>query len=90
MVGLFLTGPSKHSVSKINQLVSLYITFMWGVIVWNTQDNWSIFGWSTVDQAILIFTILAVVGISFGARTYSGDFGHCVHSRTSKIFEKNN
>ena len=88
LMDFILTGPSKHSVSKINQLVSLYITLLWGVIVWSTQENWLIFSWPIIDQSIFTLTFLAVLGISFGSRTYSGDFGHYVHSRKSNIEEK--
>lgn len=83
-----LTGPSKHSVSKINQLISLYITLMWLVLVYNSQDSWNIKLWSIEERAIAILTILASIGIVFGARTSSKSPGNYIHTRKPEIVEK--
>ncbi|KFZ39141.1 hypothetical protein HR45_01715 [Shewanella mangrovi] len=87
-IDFIFTGPSKHSVSKINQLISLYITCMWGVLVYNSQESWRVCNWPGVEISIFVFTFLAVVGIIFGARTYSGEHGHHLHERESNIVDK--
>lgn len=87
-IEFFLTGPSRHSVSKINQLISLYVVLLWGLVVWKTQKNWNLFSWTNDDLAILIVTVFAAVGVVFGSRTYSGEHSHHVHERDSKIGPK--
>ncbi len=86
-IDFLLTGPSKHSVSKINQLISLYIALMWLVLIYDSQSNWSIFSWPVTEQAVLLLTALAVIGIVLGARTYTGNHGHTVDERESLIVE---
>ncbi len=83
-----LTGPSKHSVSKINQLISLYIASMWGVLVYYSQSSWLICTWSGINQIILSLTVLACIGVMVGARTYTGDYGHIMAERKSSIVGK--
>lgn len=80
----FIFGPSKHSVSKINQLISLYITLMWLVLIYRTQDSWVLCTWSFESLAILAFTILAVIGI-FLAKTHVGTHTHSVDERDAVI-----
>lgn len=87
-IEFIITGPSKHSVSKINQLISLYITLMWLVLIYNSQDSWQISNWSIVDKAVLLLTFLAVIGIVLGARTYIGNIGHTIDERESSIIDK--
>lgn len=87
-LGFIFTGPSKHSVSKINQLVSLYIAFMWLILVYHSQESWNIFLWPTIEKSILTLTILAGLGIAFGARTFSGNHTHYADERESNIVEK--
>ncbi|MCY9856137.1 hypothetical protein [Vibrio mediterranei] len=88
-IDFILTGPSRHSVSKINQLISLYITIMWGILVYDSQDSWRIFKWPGIEQIILLATLLACFGVFFGARTYAGDHGHTLHERSSTIVDQN-
>ncbi|EHK6028852.1 hypothetical protein ACOKWQ_004667 [Vibrio parahaemolyticus] len=87
-VDFLLTGPSKHSVSKINQLISLYIASMWGVLVYYSQSSWQVCTWSGIEQTILSFTVLACLGVVVGARTYTGDYGHIMAERNSSIVGK--
>lgn len=79
------TGPSGHSVSKINQLISLYITAIWMVLIYDSKKEWHVCAWPLVDQIFLSLTILATIGIAFGARTYSGKHSHHADIRESEI-----
>ena len=87
-IGFIFTGPSKHSVSKINQMISLYIALMWLVLVYNSQSSWAVKQWPVTEQAILILTVLAVVGIVWGARTFTGNHGHVINKRESIIIDE--
>ena len=87
-IDFFLTGPSKHSVSKINQLISLYIALMWGALVYVSQDSWCFWLWSGIERSILLFSFLACIGIVFGSRTYTRDYGHDMYERNSTISDQ--
>ena len=87
-VDFIFTGPSGHSVSKINQLVSLYITCIWLILIYNSKQDWHVLNWSGVDQSFLYLTILAAFGIAVLAQTYSGKHSHRVNLRKSEIVTK--
>lgn len=82
----FLTGPSPISVSKINQLISLFVTLMWcGLLFyslppfgWERQVNWYYAG-------ITGLAGLACLGFISVGRTYGGGYWHRGTIRTSRI-----
>ncbi len=83
-VDLFVTGPSRHSVSKINQLISLYIFAMWILLVCRGLGSTCVFSrWPT-----LVITILACLGLLFGGRTYGRDYGHLACLRVAELEEE--
>jgi hypothetical protein len=81
-----LTGPSPISVSKINQLISLFITLMWcGLLLYSLPPfrcdfpvNWYYLG---------LFVLTALVCLSFVTigRTYGGGYWHHGTIRTASI-----
>ena len=81
-----LTGPSPISVSKINQLISLFVTFMWlGLLLYSLPTfscerpvNWYYIG-------IVTLTSLACLGFVTIGRTYGGGYWHRGTIRTSSI-----
>lgn len=81
-----LTGPSPISVSKINQLISLFVTLMWlGLLLYSLPPfscersvNWYYVG-------IITFTTLACIGFITIGRTFSGGYWHRGTIRTSSI-----
>lgn len=82
----FITvGPSKHSVSKINQMVSLYVLGIWGVILYRVLPPGTVCEWTAVSQTVGAFTLLACIGLLFGTRTYTGPHGHTMNVRESHI-----
>lgn len=80
-----LVGPSKHSVSKINQMISLYILAIWGVLLYRSVPSGKICDWSGIDLIVTASTTLASIGLLVGTRTYTGPQGHELHVRESHI-----
>jgi hypothetical protein len=81
-----VTGPSPLSVSKINQLISLYVSLLWAVLVWyslpefslQTKINWFYF-------ALISLSLLACATFFWLGRTYQGGFWHRATIRTTEI-----
>lgn len=82
----FFFGPSRYSVSKINQLVSFYIVVLWFVLLINTPKSWDMFSWSWRDIAVLVTTIVACA-VLLCARTHPGPHVHNMDTRKSTINE---
>lgn len=72
-----LTGPSPFSVSKINQLLSLFVTLIWIVLLFTSLPPFSIrapVNWTyslEVTGAMLTCIALFILG-----RTHEGDYHH--------------
>ena len=81
-----LTGPSPISVSKINQLISLFVTLMWcGLLLYSLPTfscerplNWFYIG-------MISFAGLACLGFITVGRSYRGGYWHRGSIRTSNI-----
>jgi len=81
-----LTGPSFISVSKINQLISLFVTFMWvGLLIYSLPTfaldnsvNWYYVG-------LVLLTSLVCLGFVTVGRSYGGGYWHRGAIRTSNI-----
>ncbi len=81
-----LGGPTPFSVSKINQLISLFVTIMWCILLFYALPSfdWSLpVNWYYV--AITSLSVLTCLGIAFLGRTYRGGFWHRGTIRTAKI-----
>ncbi|MFM5113468.1 hypothetical protein ACEUAG_05850 [Aeromonas hydrophila] len=82
----WLTGPSPLSVSKINQLISLYVSVLWGGLVFyslpefnrNAEINWFFVG-------VIALSVLACISFLWQARSYQGGFWHKATIRTTCI-----
>lgn len=82
----FLTGPSPISVSKINQLISLFVTLMWcGLLIYSLPPfsislpvNWYYAG-------IIAISGLSCLGFITVGRSYGGGYWHRGKIRTSSI-----
>jgi hypothetical protein len=85
-----LTGPSPLSVSKINQLISLYVTVLWCALLFYSLPEFSL------DKPINWFYVV-VVGISLVTcglflclgRSYGGGYYHTAHLRKSRVNPSN-
>ncbi|SDR47319.1 hypothetical protein [Pseudovibrio sp. Tun.PSC04-5.I4] len=80
------TGPSPLSVSKINQIISLYISILWGILLFKSASELEI----TSDTcwfhlSIISLSILACVGFFSLGRSYQGGSWHGATIRTSEI-----
>lgn len=81
-----LTGPSPISVSKVNQLIGLYITALWvGLLIYSfppftmTQSiNWYYFGLTAMT--VVLCLLFATVG-----RTWHGRHSHRATIRSTSI-----
>jgi hypothetical protein len=70
---LVLTGPARFSVSRINQIISLFVTVVWGLLLWTALPPLS---WAAkVDGlyiGLLIVTFLACLAFFVYGRTSLG------------------
>lgn len=81
-----LTGPSAISVSKVNQIISLFVTLVWVALLFHSLPpigvgnpvNWYYVG-------MLSLTGLACIGFVTIGRTYGGGYWHRSTVRTSRI-----
>ena len=81
-----LTGPSPISVSKINQLISLFVTLMWFGLLWYSLPPFR-------ADAPVNWYYVALIGLSLATciaflklgKTYPGGYWHRATKRTAKI-----
>ena len=82
----YITGPSPFSVSKINQIISLYVTALWiCLLIYSLPDfdrNATFDGFYCV--LIAISAIACILFVWLG-RSYPGGFWHKASIRTTKI-----
>lgn len=85
-VDLAITGPSPISVSKINQLISLFITTIWCTLLWHSLPPFTLdakINWHYAT--ITSLSVLSCLGFITLGRTYSGDHLHKATIRDSRI-----
>jgi len=81
-----ITGPSNMSVSKINQIISLYVTILWIALLFYALPTFD------VSETINWFYII-IIGLSFFAcisflvlaRSYGGGYYHTATLRKSRV-----
>jgi len=83
----FLNGPSPISVSKVNQIISLFVSILWAFLLFYSLPKFNLeasINWYYVF--IITLTILTCVSFfkKFGA-TYDGGYKHSATIRTSYI-----
>jgi hypothetical protein len=91
-IGDFLTGPRDYSVSKINQLVSLFVTGVWGLLIWNALphiDTKARLDWFIVIIIFLGITACSAMYSRFG-RSHPHDHVFEATRHTSKIIKDEN
>ena len=80
------TGPSPLSVSKINQLISLFVTLIWIVLLFYSLPEFkkgAEFNWLYIMFVGL--TVSTCLGFITLGRTYGGGYWHRATKRTAKI-----
>jgi hypothetical protein len=81
-----ITGPSAFSVSKINQIISLFMTAIWLILLGYSLPEFSMC--SSVNWVYtleVIAALAACVLVSIYGRTYQGGYWHRGTIRTAKI-----
>ena len=82
----FTTGPSKVSVSKINQLISLYVSVLWVCLYFYSLPEFSMdkeVNWFYV--LVSIMSLLVSGSFLLLGRTYWGGYYHTAEIRKSRI-----
>lgn len=81
-----ITGPSRLSVSKINQIISLYVVVLWICLLIYSLPPFDISRPFRLIYVVVIFlTATACVLLLALGRTYTGGFFHVVMRRQSRI-----
>ena len=81
-----LTGPSPLSVSKINQIISLYVTALWCCLLVYSLPPFSCY--AEVDWfycSLIALSILACILFLWLGRTYGGGYWHKATIRSTEI-----
>ena len=81
-----VAGPSKFSVSKINQIGSLYVTIVWIIlglnscpwIRWGTENDWS-------SPAFFVLTLLTVGAFCICGDTELSDYAYTAKTRKAYL-----
>ncbi|MFZ0050673.1 MAG: hypothetical protein WAK96_02770 [Desulfobaccales bacterium] len=81
-----LAGPSPFSVSKINQMISLYVTILWVILIFKSLPRFNLTAAIDWEYLIIIlFTIITVILFFTIGRTDIDDFYHIAKKRESSI-----
>lgn len=81
-----LSGPSPISVSKINQIISLFITIIWlGLLFYCLPPFDTKAAINYFYVFLIVMTFITCIGFVTIARTYSGGYWHTATIRTSSI-----
>src|ERR1017187_1584406 len=82
----FITGPSALSVSKINQIISLFVTVLWLFLLYGALPHFS-------GRAPINWEYVGIIGAAFAAccgfltlgRTHQGSYRHLAFKRQTEI-----
>jgi len=82
----FITGPLSISVSKVNQLVSLFTLCIWIVLICITLPEMNLSFPPSIKHWIVAFiTILFGVLMIWKGKTYKGPYAHIATKRNTEI-----
>lgn len=85
-ISWLITGPSTFSVSKINQIISLYVTLLWCFLVWKSLPEFRIDTAINWEYVIVIGVSFLVCGsFFFLGRTFGSSYKHRAKKREAKI-----
>lgn len=88
-IGFFetrITGPSTISASKTNQLVSLFVLFIWMFLSYKTMEPFSTalsLDWERIIVGVV--TLVFAKAIVSKGRTYTGSYTHVAYKRSANI-----
>lgn len=77
-----VTGPSRISVSKVNQIVSLFVFLLWVIILFHSLFQFSI---PAIFFHVATITIICCITLIVSGETYKEYHSYEAHKRCSKI-----
>lgn len=81
-----ITGPSNVSVSKVNQVISLYVFFLWLILLFYTLPefgmDWPVNWFYVVLISLSVLTCATFIKLG---RSYGGGYFHTAKLRKSRI-----
>lgn len=81
-----VTGPSPISVSKINHIISLYITIIWiGLLFYSLPPFRMDASINFYYVFLILLAILTCIGFLTVAKTHNGDYEHKATIKKSRI-----
>ena len=81
-----ITGPSAFSVSKVNQIISLFVFILWVIILIYSLSPFSLTAAVNLFYCALVgLTVACCAMLYFLGRTYEGSYLHSGVQRTSQI-----
>ncbi len=84
-----VTGPSPISVSKINQIISLYVVVLWVVLLVNSLPQAkALLPENSLHMSLVSISVLAIVGFLWLGRSYGHGAYHAANLRKSRIKPK--
>jgi hypothetical protein len=91
MVREFINGPAPFSVSKINQIISLFVSILWFMLIIYSLPFLHIVDFSNWFYGIMIiFTILSCLAFGVGGRTNLDGHEHWATIKTTRIVTEEN
>lgn len=82
----WITGPEHLSVSKINQIISLFVTVLWVLFLWKSLPPFSTAAAVNWEYVLIIgATFAACIGFVTLGRTHLGAYRHFAIKRRSEI-----
>lgn len=82
----FITGPSLISVSKINQIISIYVFFLWlCLLVYSLPEFNSDNPVNLFYATLLLLSISACILFLWLGRSYGGGYYHIASLRKSRV-----
>lgn len=82
----WITGPASLSVSKINQIISLFVTFLWSLLLWRSLPPFAASASVDWEYVLIISAALAAcLGFITLGRTSEGSHRHAACRRDSEI-----
>jgi hypothetical protein len=90
-ISKFFTGPENHSVSKINQLISVFVVIVWTVLIGKSVNNIYKLYWGGIElwSCVLLILTVVTIGVLFfkTTSTLSKNNYHTATIRKSEIVE---
>lgn len=81
-----INGPSPFSVSKINQIISLYVTILWIFLLYKSLPVFSMSASINWEYVIIIgVTLIICICFFMWGRTYEGGYTHLATKRRAEI-----